>query len=462
MSEKLPQGPPKKPGPPPLPENWGSLSGDEKFNYFTSNWASTKNKPFVSEEVAEKYGKSAQRWLDVLALKEPDIVPALSMFSGYIHEHAGVKPAAAFYDPAKATESQHKFHSDFDCDYLAGILPLPGRPLDTLGCKLMKWPGGTLPESMQFQYTEDEFMRADEYDELIANPEGYMLRKYLPRIFEGLSGLQNLPTPFHLVEGTGVTPFFAPFAGGPLREAIDSILKAADETMAHLGPLIGSAMKATVTKGLPGIIQASTYAPYDIIGDTMRCTTPMMMDMFRRPEKIRAACDALVPYSIRMGIEAAMASRTPFVLIPLHKGADGFMSRDQFLDFYWPSFKAQLLGLIDAGLTPLPFVEGSYDQRVDLLADPELPKGKIMWLFDRTDMRAVKDALAGHSAFGGNVPSSLFATSTADAIDQYCKDLLENVAPGGGFFLSPGAVIDQAIPENVHAYFNSVRKYAKH
>ena len=66
------------------------------------------------------------------------------------------------------------------------------------------------------------------------------------------------------------------------------------------------------------------------------------------------------------------------VFIPLHRGADGFMSPGQFETFYWPTLKKLVLALVSAGLTPAPFFEGDYTSRLEYLL--ELPKGKILAL----------------------------------------------------------------------------------
>ncbi len=62
---------------------------------------------------------------------------------------------------------------------------------------------------------------------------------------------------------------------------------------------------------------------------------------------------------------------------------------------YWPSLKKVILALVEAGLTPCPFFEGDYSSRLEHLA--ELPKGKILGLFDNTDPAKAKDVLAGMS-----------------------------------------------------------------
>jgi uroporphyrinogen-III decarboxylase len=249
------------------------------------------------------------------------------------------------------------------------------------------------------------------------------------------------------------------YAMGPVREAIDTLLRAADALKAGMGPEMMAAMQIQSQWGAPSTMGSFSKAPFDIIGDTMRGTKGIMLDMYRCPDKLIAACDAVIPSSIRIGVSGAMMSGNPFIMIPLHKGADSFMSEDQFARFYWPSFKRQLEGLIQAGLIPCPFVEGGYNNRLDIIADSNLPKGKIVWGFDQTDMKTANKKLGGKACIGGNVPSSLFATGTPKAMEECCKTLIETCAPDGGYYLAPGAVINNAKPENIHAFINSTKKY---
>ena len=189
-------------------------------------------------------------------------------------------------------------------------------------------------------------------------------------------------------------------------------------------------------------------------GDTMRGTKGIMLDMYRHPDKVVAACEAFVPLSIDMGARSPV---TPFMFMPLHKGAEGFMSNEQFEKFYWPSLRSVLLGLIDEGLVPLLFVEGGYTKRLDIIRDSGLPKGRTMWLFDQTDMKAAKEKMGDWACIGGNVPASLFATGTPADMENYCEQLIKDCAPGGGFFLAPGANIDHAKPDNIRAFLNSTK-----
>jgi uroporphyrinogen-III decarboxylase len=464
-----PMGPPPEgmpPMPPPLPENWASMTGDEKFKFFAEGWAGTEGKPFASPEIAAKYKLRAQRWLDVVALKEPDEIPCTILPEGFVLENAGTQPVDTFYNVEKAAQSFVKFHEDYECAYSAMAPAHSGRTLDALKYKLIRWPGSQVPgsslaDTTSFQYVEKEYMLPQDYDELIANPEGYMMRKFLPKICDGLSGLAMMPNLFNMVEAVGAVPMFMAMSVGQLREALETMLKAADQAMADMIPTMQASMQIMGRFGAPATIGGFTFAPFDIIGDTMRGTRGIMLDMYRHPDKVLAACEALIPISIEIAVQTAMMTRIPFVTIPLHKGADGFMSGKQFEKFYWPSLKAQLLGLIDAGLIPVPIAEGSYNERLDIIAESGLPAGKTVWMMDRTNMKTAKEKFKDFACIGGDVPSSLFFTGTPEAMEDYCKELLESVAPGGGFFLTPGAAIDQAKPENMRAFLNSVKKFDK-
>jgi uroporphyrinogen-III decarboxylase len=104
-------------------------------------------------------------------------------------------------------------------------------------------------------------------------------------------------------------------------------------------------------------------------------------------------------------------------------------------------------------------VEGGYNQRLDIIAASGLPAAKTMWLFDQTDMAAAKKKFGKWACIGGNVPASLFKAGTPAQMENYVKKVIDTAAPGGGFFISPGAVLDQAEAENVHTYLKVARKH---
>jgi uroporphyrinogen-III decarboxylase len=143
--------------------------------------------------------------------------------------------------------------------------------------------------------------------------------------------------------------------------------------------------------------------------------------------------------------------------IPLHKGADAFMSQDQFKKFYWPTLKKLIIGLSNEGVVPQLFVEGAYNKRLELV--DELPRGKVVWWFDATDMEQAKKTVGRTNCIAGNVPLDILCTGTPDDVKAYCKNLIDVAGKDGGFMLVSGAGVQGAKPENVRTMIDFSKKY---
>ncbi len=74
-------------------------------------------------------------------------------------------------------------------------------------------------------------------------------------------------------------------------------------------------------------------------------------------------------------------------------------------------------------------------------------------------MRKAKEILGNHMCIMGNVPSSLLQTGTPEDVKDYCRKLINDVAPGGGFILSQRSSIDEANPENIKAMVKAAREF---
>ena len=231
-----------------------------------------------------------------------------------------------------------------------------------------------------YQANEGEYMKADEYDALIEDPSNFFHKTYLPRIFGALKPLEQLPTVTGILEMYGVAFNFIPFGLPPVQAAYKALFEAGAEVLKYAGAM-GAFGAEIMALGYPTIVAGYTKAPFDMIGDTLRGTRGIMVDMYRQPEKLLKAMDAMVPIMIKMGVGSAISSGNPFIFIPLHKGADGFMSDAQFKKFYWPTLKKVMLGLIAEGVVPFPAAEGGYNSRLDVIKD--IPKGKTCWLMDQ-------------------------------------------------------------------------------
>ncbi len=136
------------------------------------------------------------------------------------------------------------------------------------------------------------------------------------------------------------------------------------------------------------------------------------------------------------------------------------MSPDQFNTFYWPTLKKLVLRLIDEGLNPFLLWEGDCTSRLETIA--EIPKGKAVYWFERTDIFKAKEILGDTVCIRGNVPSSIMSTGTPDDVKAYCRKLIDGVGKEGGFIMDSSTVMDDAKPENAKAMIDFTKEYGRY
>jgi len=276
----------------------------------------------------------------------------------------------------------------------------------------------------------------------------------MPRVFGAFESWKSL-TPFtSIIEGPAMS--FMPYANQDVQNSLKTLINVGNELLKYV-QVTAEFGRRTMAAGYPSAMGGMAKAPFDIIGDTLRGTNGIVMDMFRQPDKLLEAIDVATKLIIDGCISQVNASKGLMAMFPLHKGADGWMSDKQFDKFYWPSLKKVINALIDEGIQVQLFAEGSYDTR--LASVNEFPKGTVTWLFDRTDMAKAKKILGDKCCIAGNVPTSLMATGTTKSVKDYCKKLIDSCGKGGGYILSCGAQIDNGKPENVRAMLDTAHEF---
>ncbi len=441
-----------------MEKKWGDMTLEEKREVRFATWLSAEGVTFESEEAKKSYRASITRFKDALLLeKVPDRVP-IFIIGTFMQAHLyGVTPGECMYDYSKLVSAHKRFLQDYRPDfYSSPAMVGSGKVLDILDMKQYRWPGHGIPETSGYQCVEGEYMTAEDYKALIEDPSDFWLRIWFPSIFGALEPLKNLRAFTDLWEIVGVSGHMIPFGIPEVQKALKSLMAAGDEAMAWVQQISALEMEAKAM-GFVGSVGGAAKAPFDILADTLRGTRGVMMDMYRQPDMILKAVERLTPLYIRQGLGMAISSGNPLVFMPLHKGADGFMSDEQFRTFYWPTLKAVILGLVEEGCVPFLFCEGGYNSRLQYLQ--ELPKGSCFWLFDRTDMVKAKEMLGNTLCIGGNVPSSLILTGTPDEVKDYCRSLIDTAGKGGGYIMSFGSAMDEGRPENVHAMIDVTKEY---
>jgi hypothetical protein len=443
-----------------MDKKWETMTVDEKQEEMFRQWLSPEGITFASPEAEKAYKDRVTRIKDAIQMKKlPDRVPIIPMTGFFPGFYSGMTPYDAMYDYAKTNAAWKKFAIDFQPDaHLGTFTATPGKVFEILDYRLYAWPGHGVSPKHSYQCIEGEYMKADEYDMLIEDPTNYFLTRYLPRVFGVFAPFTTL-SPFTNIQEiyAGFSAVnFIPFGLPPMQNSLKTIMEAGNEALKWVG-FNAAYEKDMVESGFPNGFGGGSKAPFDVIGDTLRGTKGIMLDLYRQPDKLLKALERITPLAINMAVSACKMNRNPIAFLPLHKGADGFMSDEQFKKFYWPTFRELLMGIINEGCVPFSFVEGGYNTRLDIIKD--MPKGKTVWTFDATDMEKAKKILGKTACIGGNIPTSLLTMGTADAVKEYVKKLIDTAGKGGGYIMSNGAVIDECKPENLKLMIDFSKEY---
>ncbi len=443
-----------------MKERWIEMAADadEKQEAFFERAMSDEGISFDSEEAKAAFRERRSLIKDAVQMKKvPNRIPICPSAGSFPLEYAGVTWKEAMYNHETIFQAYEKYQRDFGCDTANnGGEIVSGRTLETLGLKLGPWAGQGLPDDKGYQYVEEAFLKEDEYQDLIDDPTGWFLNVYFPRIFGGLEGFTDFPIAPLIHEIPVIPVLTIPFAAAPLASSIERLLEASKDSLAW-SEVIDRIVTSLTGKGYPILEGGFTKAPFDVLGDTLRGTKEIMMDLFRRPGVVLEACERLTPIMIKAGVKLCVESNNPICFIPLHKGADGFISDEQFRTFYWPTLRKLVIGLINQGVVPLLFAEGGYNSRLEIISD--LPRGRVIWHFDRTDMKRAKETVGQNSCIMGNVPVSLLHAGTPDSIKQYCRGLIDMAGKDGGYIFSTGAGMESSNPENVKAMIDFAKAY---
>ncbi len=422
-------------------------------------WCSGQGINFVDEAAQAAYKRRTRRIADVIQLKEPDRVPVVPSFGMFPYLNNGLTCEEAVFDYEKADAAVMKTLAEFKPDmFLGSGYAFPAPLFEALGYKQLRWPGREIPAHYVYQFVEDEYIKAAEfYDHFLQDPSDFMLRRYLPRVCRNLAPLERI-RPFAESFGYYLTMCgsYAYFGMPEVQEALKALMKAGEESLKWVSILTEQAEKI-LAHGYPLYEGGESAAPYDLVGDWFRGTTGVMVDMYERPEQLLEVMEKLVPISIKMGLDLARDGNHPIIGFMLHKGADGFMSPQQFDTFYWPPLRKVMMGLIAEGFVPLLLCEGGYTSRLETIAD--IPKGKCIYWFENVDWTKAKEILGDTTCIRGGVPASILFSGTTRQMKDCIKERIDIVGKGGGYIVDCGLWFDEARPENVKTMVEFTKEY---
>ncbi|MBI4321263.1 MAG: uroporphyrinogen decarboxylase [Chloroflexi bacterium] len=384
------------------------------------------------DEIKALFEERLGRYQATIALEPADRIPIAPGTNYFSEIYSGCTNQEIVYDPQRWLEAEVAFSRAFpEVDVLrSNRLWAPLH--DTVGYKLFRLPGRDLPPRTQFQYVEQEYMKADEYRLLLDEPLTFIVERYLPRVLG------------EFAERGSTRSYLAFLKGGMAYVMQAQIMRQrADYLETQLG--------------LPQPMAGGILAPFDYLADGLRGLNGIMLDIRRQPDNVLAACDAIVPELVSAALAGADPLRRYPIFLPFHKGC--FLSPKQFDTFYWPSTKKAMMMLIDAGYVVRAYLEGDWTPHWHHML--ELPRGKVVCDIDvEADIARAKADIGHHHCVAGGVPDSLLILGTPSEVRERVKLLCETVGKDGGFIISGGCNIPyDTKPENFRAMIDAILEF---
>jgi len=408
----------------------------------------------VAREKLERFEKAVE-------LKEPDRVPLMFFTCGYVFAK-WFKLSEVYFNYERMREAITRFVTSFPSDIfiaapaaegfimavafadvpqIALIVRFITGPMhDILRDKWTRWPGKELPPNAPAQFVGGKFMDVEEYDELAKNPINFISKKIIPRIYEALKDPSS-------------------------PEAYGALIKFGIE-MAKFSSVFMDLMNRLRDLGYPTYPSGFGYAPLDFIADHFRHINYTLIDLYRYFDKVRKALDALPPLIMkwsRMTISIPPNAlelfdiKIPLAFIPLH--LNEMLPPKFFREFYWEPLKKVIIEFVNGGAIPWIFYEGDFTPFLEYIL--ELPKGKTIAYFERTDLRKARKILGDHVIIMGGISPAHYIHGIPEKVfNEVCKLLNDVKEPGGFIFAGSGVagIPDETKPENLKVAIEAVRK----
>jgi uroporphyrinogen-III decarboxylase len=400
-----------------------------------------------------------KRVQDALALRQPDRIPVVLGMSYMLADMYGLTHQEQQENGEKELECLEKAGAYFQPDVISGVITNPGPSLAVGDCT-SRYPGhGGMDVNGSYQYVEGEFMKAEEYDAFIDDPADWCLRKLWPRIFKELEGLALLPPLGIAAYGAFALKLLGFLEMPPVAKALEALKRAAGAQAAASKRMATTGQKmASLGFTSSPLAGPSALAPFDFMSNGLRGMRGIMLDMYRHPDKLLAAEEKAIRIQTEHILQFSNTTGMKNCFIPLHRGSDGFMALKQFDRFYWPQLKTMLLNIIDAGIRPVIFYEGTWDQRLSYLT--ELPKGKTVGIFQSSDIFRVKEIVGDTLCIMGGMKNSLLQAGAPEEVRALTIELCQKVGKGGGFIMTTGVgEMEGCKPDLVKVWVDTTKEY---
>jgi hypothetical protein len=393
------------------------------------------------QNMEQLYAERLKRYVTAMRNEKPDKIPIRPFVAEFVAKYAGFTCQEVTHDFEKAFAAARKCAADFDWDAVVGNMVYVWTGLtQAIGTRYYAVPGIDISAETGFQYIEppegEAFMRTDEYDQLIEDPTGFLFNTWLPRISHDVKAMD---------EKTSYRNNLSFLKGG----------------MAMLNYFNGFGTQNALLRSESGTVSAIAgifKAPFDIIADKLRGYVGLSMDLFERPDKVLAACEALMPHLLHVALSGADPEKNVPIGFWMHRGCVPFISYEQFNKFYWPTLKPIIEEIWSRGHQVLFYAEGNWDEHLQSFA--ELPDKSIVYHVDRGDIFRVHKEIGHKFCISGGIPNFLLSYGTPQEVRDYCKKVIDGVARDGGYIMDASAIMqNDTSTENLKTLTDFTREY---
>ena len=358
-------------------------------------------------------------------LQVPDRVPIVPLIAQFALRYQDIPQTEAYRDPLRARQALiDTFDALGGYDAVVGanlLWPRSGWRISAAPTR-MRFPGrGGVPEDAQIQAMEQEIMTVEDYDSIINRGWNGFCEEFLPRV-----------------------------TGRPL-EKIDALQKL----------ILQISLDDMRAWNEHGVMVIGGAAPWscDMILSVCRTLTQFTLDLHRRPDKVEAAMDAMVPDLIQNTIDDIKATGNPWVFMPLERGSGFYYPLKIFERFVFPRLKRLVDAFAAQRFTTILHFDTDWTLNLPYLRD--LPKSRCICELDsKTDIFKAKEILGDHMCIMGDVLPSLLSIGSSEDVVEYCEKLIDVIGKDGGFILSTGCEcpIDAKF-DNVKAMIDTAKNH---
>jgi len=350
-----------------------------------------------------------------------DRVPLIFQGTALAPRQMGLTMAEFVYDPLRGIEAHIDYMDKLGVD---GCNTPPWyRPdvgLSVTWLSHLKMPGRELPDDALWQVDEKEVMKVEDYDTIINKGVGAFLEQYLPKVVD-------------------------------MRE----FLEGQAET-AKINPVMYQRVKG---RQYPIVTGAMSTIPFESLCGG-RSMTSFFIDLYRIPEKVKAAMDAMMPMYIGMALEGIAKSGIRSTWIGGWRSASALLPPKLWNEFVFPYFQTITAAMAAKDVISILHLDHNWTRDLGRLR--ELPAKKCVLNADgMTDMRKAREVLADHMAIMGDVPSVLLAAGEPDDVYKYVRDLIADIGTKGLLLCAGCDAPINAKHENMMAMYEAGREYGK-